>query len=569
MNTQLIIEAPIKTPITTWKWTLYINNQEVGTLRANKEFIINVPSQLSEIYFEAFKGQNTRISNRLKIDLTNSSIVILQALIFMKDSHSIKQQYDGQLANLNIKSFLDKNGISDIDKKVTISITSKQLKNNEEVLIETPQGNIAYRLNSKMELNRTYRFKGKGYTNENNYQGDVYVRFVLSDYVMNNETSASSYRSVLETDKADMTNMVDDDFSSTDLTGVIKSFDYSVNVGTIVSNGKTYKIIFSKNAFKGFPNNMPKINDKVVFTSQAINGHLYASDIRYYNMNTSFVKSDDVENTEPPQNKKLLLKLEAPIMYNNTFFDELIICNNNTYLFMGSKILKIDVRNKEYENITNYEKSNIETIHIQYNSLIYVLVTTITTCMNIWEHKLPYNEMDMCSSLTKQMNLHLGNYGVRTELTVNGWNFFNNQKAISIEEVIRKIPVNAPLQECTSNNTLNMKNVVWKRKRIVPQKDYNEAGYSVIPSNTTYFYECAYVCPNCNRIMNKILLNPSNINVEGKFKEIDKAFSCKYCNEFFAPLISCTLDCGELYYLKVDKKGYETIIQHMDSCGRQ
>lgn len=190
MDTQLIINAPIKNPITTWKWTLYINNQEIGTLKANKDFVLNVPSQFCEIYFKAFKGQNIRTSDLLKTDFTDYAIVILEAILYMKNS-IISQQYSGQFARLRIKSFLGKDGISDMDKKITISITAEQLEHGEEIIIKTPQGNISYKLKPNMNLNKTYRFRGQGFTNEFNYHGDLYVQFIVSN---STETTHSNYQ---------------------------------------------------------------------------------------------------------------------------------------------------------------------------------------------------------------------------------------------------------------------------------------------------------------------------------------------------------------------------------------
>lgn len=77
-------------------------------------------------------------------------------------------------------------------------------------------------------------------------------------------------------------NTAPENFCSSDLTGIINNLELNSNVGSIIGdNGLVYNIIFSKNSFKYFPNNTPKVNDKVIFTSQAVNDRLYANNIRY------------------------------------------------------------------------------------------------------------------------------------------------------------------------------------------------------------------------------------------------------------------------------------------------
>lgn len=67
-----------------------------------------------------------------------------------------------------------------------------------------------------------------------------------------------------------------------DLQGEIRQLELNSNIGSIIDdNGCIYDIIFTPNTFKGFPNNMPKVNDQVMFTKQSVNGRLYANNIRY------------------------------------------------------------------------------------------------------------------------------------------------------------------------------------------------------------------------------------------------------------------------------------------------
>ena len=70
-------------------------------------------------------------------------------------------------------------------------------------------------------------------------------------------------------------------FSSEELIGRIQQIDINASIGTIISNEKIYEIIFSKSAFINFPKGIPSVNDIVLFTSQLVNGRLYASNLRY------------------------------------------------------------------------------------------------------------------------------------------------------------------------------------------------------------------------------------------------------------------------------------------------
>ena len=87
--------------------------------------------------------------------------------------------------------------------------------------------------------------------------------------------------------------------NSAQLNGEIRQLDVNSHIGSIIDDtGTIYDIIFSQNTFKNFPNNIPKVNDKVTFTKQYVNGRLCASDIKY------FKKDDDFANvrTREPSN---------------------------------------------------------------------------------------------------------------------------------------------------------------------------------------------------------------------------------------------------------------------------
>jgi len=270
------------------------------------------------------------------------------------------------------------------------------------------------------------------------------------------------------------------------------------------------------------------------------------------------------------ESKNLLLVPDIPIISATTHYNKIII-NENIASFYNLKTqtnILFNIKNKHLEQIESIDYKNYDKLNISRETLTYSLVSTISTCLDIWSHALPYDINDMCNSLTRQINMYIKNYGISTDLTKNGWTFSHNNTLITLEEVIRTIPVNAPLEEILNNSSLDIPEQ-WKCEKKLLKKRNEENIYSVVPHNTVYFYPCAYICPNCNRVMNKILLKNSFIIVHNEEREINKAFSCKYCNEFYAPLMYCTLDCGLVYHLRVNKKRYKEIITEMDKCGRE
>ena len=71
----------------------------------------------------------------------------------------------------------EKKGSRTLDNSIlTVKITTEQMKNQEEIIIKTPQGRIAYKLSSNMDLRKKYRIKEKGYNNS-----DLYLKFVVKE----------------------------------------------------------------------------------------------------------------------------------------------------------------------------------------------------------------------------------------------------------------------------------------------------------------------------------------------------------------------------------------------------
>ena len=71
--------------------------------------------------------------------------------------------------------------LNELDVQIDIEITAEQMRTYEEIIISTPQGRIAYTLTPQTQLNKIYRFKGKGHRrigyNIADEVGDFYVKF--------------------------------------------------------------------------------------------------------------------------------------------------------------------------------------------------------------------------------------------------------------------------------------------------------------------------------------------------------------------------------------------------------
>lgn len=80
--------------------------------------------------------------------------------------------------------------LNELDVQIDIEITEEQMRANEEIIISTPQGRIAYTLTTQTQLNKIYRFKGKGNRriggNVADEVGNFYVKFILISDVKTN-----------------------------------------------------------------------------------------------------------------------------------------------------------------------------------------------------------------------------------------------------------------------------------------------------------------------------------------------------------------------------------------------
>ncbi len=172
-------------------------------------------------------------------------------------------------------------------------------------------------------------------------------------------------------------NTAPENFCSSDLTGIINNLELNSNVGSIIDdNGLVYNIIFSKNSFKYFPNNTPKVNDKVIFTSQAVNDRLYANNIRYKeitpktsNNTQNFSKrTNETSNTNTKQKSTEELIMQKINSLPRTFDYSSTTLNSNA-LFGGCVTMLADILDSVVSsNNLNQLKLTLSAKKQRYNS---------------------------------------------------------------------------------------------------------------------------------------------------------------------------------------------------------
>lgn len=251
------------------------------------------------------------------------------------------------------------------------------------------------------------------------------------------------------------------------------------------------------------------------------------------------------------------------------------VLNNVAYLCCdNNSVIELDVINRKINVSNNVSKlpTNYRCIDASYGSLISVLVSAgIVNCIAIWENLLPYNNKDMCNSLTAQMNDEFRKFDIKTELTLNYWRFYHHGKPITLQEVFELIPDSTQLNDATKDSSTG-KIIIkeeWYYKNIPLEQSNNMSIYSVVPDGTRYFYECSYICPTCKRKMNKALIK-DNVFIKANHTRIPlgRVFSCKLCHHFITNYENQPLSNGEYWYLPVAEERYKKLVKVFDEFGR-
>lgn len=194
-----------------------------------------------------------------------------------------------------------------------------------------------------------------------------------------------------------------------------------------------------------------------------------------------------------PKKTTLLLIPDTPITSITAIFDKVIIIGNATY-FYNTKThenLLFNIKTKRLESIPSIPFENFDKFSVRQETFLDSLLRTVGFCLDLWNQVLPYHTddsccafpspsvknnnifpyfpyntnnsccsltgssvknnnimpydtNDICCSLTEQLNFHIKNYGIHSNLTKNGWYFEYNHRRITLEEVIRTLPADMP-----------------------------------------------------------------------------------------------------------------------------
>lgn len=245
------------------------------------------------------------------------------------------------------------------------------------------------------------------------------------------------------------------------------------------------------------------------------------------------------------------------------------IISDIAYIYdgLGKKWYKVNLLNNSVEEVAtieNIEKWEYKTVNKE--TILWQLANTVGICAMMWSGSSKFQIDDVFTSITTQINNSINKYNVVVNLCRYNWITKYKNKQISMEELVRMIPLDATSDK-NSNQIIHM-DENWTLVKDIMKQSYEPNTIPIVPEGTANFTSTIYVCPTCEKFITKVLLQETYINVDGNKKEIDKTFSCKYCDSFYAPVIGHYLNEGAFYYLKVSSDRYKEVVQRMDRSSR-
>lgn len=248
------------------------------------------------------------------------------------------------------------------------------------------------------------------------------------------------------------------------------------------------------------------------------------------------------------------------------------IINDIAYIYneVGGKWYKVDLLEASVEVVNGIEIKNIK--QWEYKSVkkvdfLWAIANSICISAMIWSGSSLFQIDDAFIGITGQINNRINKYNLAVNISSEGWRSQYNDIRINTEELIRKIDIGNNYNK-KANQKIHI-NESWKTMNSKIEYLCGENTKSIIPAGTANFTRTVYICPNCRENITKVLLEETYINVEEKKEKINKTFSCKWCNSFYAPVFGWNLDQGKFYYLKVSSNRYTEIIKKMDENARE
>ncbi|MBU5316523.1 hypothetical protein KQI30_09600 [Clostridium bornimense] len=224
---------------------------------------------------------------------------------------------------------------------------------------------------------------------------------------------------------------------------------------------------------------------------------------------------------------------------------------------LDNLVEEVDIK----ENMEDWECKTLKK-----GTILWQLANTVCICGMMWSGSSPFQIDDVFTSITSQINNNISRYNAVAYISRNSWTTKCSNKQISMEKLIRMIPI-SDVSNGKGNKTLHIDDR-WTLVKGVMQQSHLSNLNPIVPEGTANFRGTIYVCPTCGKFITKVLLKETYINVDGTKQEIDKTFSCKYCDSFYAPVIGHNLNEGAFYYLKVSPNRYKNLVQTMDQCSR-
>lgn len=260
------------------------------------------------------------------------------------------------------------------------------------------------------------------------------------------------------------------------------------------------------------------------------------------------------------------IMMEFPNGLNAIF--SVFVNQNEVYFATNNSYIKVDCAYGLYQEYEHLSFDIQETIVLNDSSIAKSIVNTIGYWVGVLTHCTEFNEEDICNTMNAQGNQALKAYDVEMRFSKQSLKFIYNKKFISIENALRMLEKCSYIEK--KENYIFEIPEEWSACRGVIDQEFQGKANAIVPRDTAYFTESTYVCVNCKRNINKVLINRgSKINVAKQQVEIDKVFSCKYCNIFYAPFMGKTLGCGAFMYLKTESARYQKIVKELDRAGRR
>lgn len=311
----------------------------------------------------------------------------------------------------------------------------------------------------------------------------------------------------------------------------------------------------------------------------AVGGYIWASmsNTEDSDSGTSNEYSNKIESEEKSKKSDIqpvMILLHEKLCYDingkTSLVSKVGIIGYETYLYdeVHSRWYKVNLLGGYVEDVGDFRIKNWAYKKAEEESILKCLANTICVCAMMWSGSSTYQIDDVLTSITGQMNRYIEPYRLSVSITRERWITRYNKQPISMNEIVHMISEDEKVVfEVDAYASISIDDN-WIIRDEVMQQSRERNTISIVPDGTAFFKGSIYVCPSCERFVNKVLLQRSYVKVGGERRRIDKSFSCKYCGSFYAPILGHNLNVGSYYYLNVSDDRYKQIVREMDQHSR-